>query len=190
MRKTFLLLTVVSFLFYACGEAGVESDISKIAEIDFSVSSADINGVVGSTISQSVDFADSEFEDYLADVEKFTLEKLEFEISGLTGAPATTLDLEIRIDLSNNTANMTDGRALLSIANVPVANTTSPVLLYNTDSSDPGIANASVVAALEQAILNKSTIEIELTSSKSGADLSENFNIKFLFDLTARVNLD
>lgn len=182
-----MLLTV---LLLGCGEAGVESDISKTSEIDFDIEASTLNTVLGSTVGQSFDFADQDFASYVSDAERFTLNTLEFEITGLTGTPASTLDMEIRIDFSNNVASKTDGDALLSVTSVPVANTTSPVLLYSTDASNPGIANATVVAALEQAILNRSTVELEITSSKNGADLSEDFKINLLFDLTARIQLD
>ncbi|GAB5523719.1 MAG: hypothetical protein Roseis2KO_15910 [Roseivirga sp.] len=190
MRKTYLLTFVLAAFLWGCGEAGVESDISKTSEIDFDIEASTLNTVLGSTVGQSFDFANDEFSSYISDAEKFTLNRLEFEITGLTGAPATTLDMEIRIDFSNNTASETDGDALLSVTNVPVANTTSPVLLFSTDASNPGIANNAVVVALEQAILNRSTVELEITSSKNGADLSEDFKINLLFDLTARVKLD
>lgn len=190
MRKTCLLTLLLTFFLWGCGEAGVESDISKTSEIDFNVEAATLNTALGSTVGQSFDFANQEFASYVSDAEKFTLNRLEFEIKDLTGAPATTLDMEIRIDFSNNTASKTDGDALLSVANVPVANTTSPVLLFSTDSNNPGIANTSVVTALEQAILNRSTVEVEITSSKTGADVTEDFTINLLFDLTARVQLD
>jgi hypothetical protein len=182
-----MLLTV---LVWGCGEAGVESDISKTSEIDFDIEASTLNTVLGSTVSQSFDFALEDFDSYVSDAEKFTLNSLEFEITGLTGAPASTLDMEIRIDFSNNVASKTDGDVLLSVANVPITNTTSPVLLYSTDASNPGIANGTIVAALEQAILNRSTVELEITSSKNGADLSEDFKINLLFDLTARIKLD
>ncbi|MFY0592839.1 hypothetical protein [Roseivirga sp.] len=190
MRKQLIILLTLPFLLLGCGEAGVESDISKTSELDFEIAASDLNLALGSTIAQSFDFANEDFDEYISDVEMFTLNQLEFEILELSGAPATTLDLEIRIDFDNNTASTTDGEALVSIANVPVANTTSPVLLYSTDASNPGLANTSVVTAFEQAVLNKRTVEIEITSSKTGADLTENFKINLLFDLTARVQLD
>lgn len=190
MRKTCLLTLVLTVFLWGCGEAGVESDISKTSEIDFDINASTLNTALGSTVGQSFDFADQEFASYISDAEKFTLNRLEFEITGLTGAPATTLDMEIRIDFSNNTSSQTDGDALLSVANVPVANTTSPVLLFSTDATDLGITNTAVVTALEAAILNRSTVELEITSSKTGADLTENFKINLLFDLTARVQLD
>ncbi len=190
MRKTCLLTLVLTVFLWGCGEAGVESDISKTSEIDFDIEASTLNTALGSTVGQSFDFANQEFASYVSDAEKFTLNRLEFEIKDLTGAPAATLDMEIRIDFSNNTASKTDGDALLSVTNVPVANTTSPVLLFSTDASNPGIANSSVVTALEQAILNRSTVELEITSSKTGADLTQDFTINLLFDLTARVQLD
>lgn len=190
MRKICLLTLVLTVFLWGCGEAGVESDISKTSEIDFDINAATLNTALGSTVGQSFDFADQEFASYISDAEKFTLNRLEFEITGLTGAPATTLDIEIRIDFSNNTNSQTDGDALLVRADVPVANTTSPLLLFSTDASNPGIANNAVVTALEQAILNRSTVELEITSSKNGADLTEDFTINLLFDLTARVQLD
>ena len=71
-----------------------------------------------------------------------------------------------------------------------MANTTSPVLLYSIDSSNPGLANNAVVQAFEQAVLNGAAVEIEVTASKTGPDLTEDFVFTLLFDLTARAQLD
>lgn len=190
MRKTYLLTVVLTVFLWGCGEAGVESDISKTSEIDFTISASDLNAAVDNTVGVEFDFADNEFSSYISDAQKFTLNRLEFEILELSNIPASTLSIEIRIDLNNNTASQTDGDVLLSVTNVPVANTTSPILLFSTDATDPGLASATVVAALEAAILSERKVEIELTSSKVGADLADDFKIRLLFDLTARVNLD
>jgi len=190
MNKKLLSLIAIPFLLYGCGDAGVVSDISKTSEVSYDVSAADLNLVVGSTQGQTVNFADEDFEEYLADVENYTMNFLKYEVSGLTGTPSSTIDIEIRIDFNNNTASATDGSVLLSVNNVPVANTSSPVTLFNTDATDPGLASASVIASIEQALKSNSAVEIEITASKSGADLSEDFTMKFLFDLTARVDLD
>jgi hypothetical protein len=190
MKKIFLLFIAFSIFAVSCGEAGFESDISKTSEVEYNISVADVSGTSMLSEAQSFDFADADFSEYVADAKKFTLDKLEYEISGLTGTSTATLNLEVRIDFQNNTGSSTDGDALLTMTGVTVANTTGPVLLYNTDATNPGLANASVVVALEQAILSGQAVEIEVTASKIGPDLTEDFVFKLLFDLTARVQLD
>lgn len=183
-------MTVMAVFLWGCGEAGIESDISKTSEFSFNVSATTLNTNLGVDQSESFNFSNEEFASYIADAQKFTLNRLEFEVLGLTGTPTSTINLAVRIDLTNNVASKTDGDALLTVMNVPIANTTSPILLFSTDATNPGLANNTVVAALEQAILSGSTIELELTSTKNGADITEGFEIKLLFDLTARVELN
>lgn len=190
MRKLLNLLFALPLLILGCGDAGVVSDISKISDVSFDITAADLNTTIGQTRGESVDFGSTDFEDYVSQAQRFTLNDLKIEVSGLTGTPTSTLDISIRIDLNNNIASATDGDNLLTVVNVPVANTTSPILLFSTDATNPGIANATVVEALENALLNARAVQIEVTASKNGADLTENFAIKFLFDLTARVDLD
>lgn len=190
MRKLSNLLFALPLLLLGCGEAGVESDISKISEISFDITATDLNISSGQTIGESVDFGATDFEEYTGQAQLFTLNDLKIEVSGLTGAPTATLNIEIRIDFNNNVALATDGDVLLTVVNLPVANTTSPILLFNTDATNPGLANATVVAALEDALLNGRAVQIEITASKMGPNLTEDFAIKFLFDLTARVDLE
>ncbi len=61
MRKTYLLTLVLAAFIWGCGEAGVESDISKTSEIDFNIEASTLNTVLGSTVGQSFDFANDEF---------------------------------------------------------------------------------------------------------------------------------
>lgn len=190
MKKIYILILAISVMAIGCGEAGFESDVSKTSEVKFDVTVADLNGVNSFAVAESFNFADADFSDYISDAEKFTLNLLAFEVSGLTGATNSELNLEIRIDFNNNTLSSTDGEVLVSLTNVAVANTTSPVLLYSIDSSNPGLANNAVVQAFEQAVLNGAAVEIEVTASKTGPDLTEDFVFTLLFDLTARVQLD
>lgn len=190
MRKIYLLMTVMTVFLWGCGDAGIESDISKTSEFNFAVSATTLNTNVGVDRSESFNFSNEEFSTYIADAQKFTLNRLEFEVVGLTSTPTSTMDLAVRIDMNNNTASQTDGDNLLTVTGVLIANTTSPVLLFSTDATNPGLANNAVIAALEQAILSGATVELELTSTKDGPDITEDFEIKLLFDLTARVELN
>ena len=190
MRKIYLLITVMTVFVWGCGEAGIESDISKTSEFTFDVSSATFNTNVNVDRGESFNFSSEEFSDYIADAQKFTLNRLEFEVVGLSDTPSATMDLSVRIDFTNDETSKTNGDNLLTVMNVPVSNTSSPVLLFSTDATNPGLAINSVVIALEQAILSGSTIELELTSTKTGADVTADFQIKLLVDLTARIELD
>ena len=191
MKKILLLIVAFGVFTLACGEAGFESDVSKTSSIDFDIAVAGLNGTVNE-INEGItfNFADADFDSYVSDVEKFTLNSLEFELSEVVGTTNSNLNIEIRIDLNNNTADANDGDALLSLSSIPITNTTDPIVLYSTDSDNPGLANGTIVRALEQAILDRRTLEIEITASKAGTDLTDDFVFTFLFDLTARLQLD
>lgn len=187
MKKLFYLFLLAPVLsIVACGEAGVESDISKITEISFTASANQLNGATGQTNTESVNFAAEEFEEFVGDAKNFTLNELAFEISDLDNPTSATLSFDLRVDFTNS-ADANDGQSLLSLQNAAIANGNRIVLF---DKNGGGAANASVVQSLENAILNGETVQIEISATKNGEPLTEDFVLTFFWDLTARVDLD
>lgn len=182
-----MFLLAPALMIMGCGEAGVESNISKVTEISFTANANALNDAAGQTVTESVNFAADEFEEYVSDAKSFTLNEISFEMSDVSASTSATLSLELRIDFDNSSAN-NDGDVLLSLTNTPIENG-NRILLFDKDDNS-GAANASVVQNLETALLNGQTVQIEITANKNGEPLTENFTYTLFWDLTAKVQLD
>ena len=190
MRQLIGCLVLAAVL--ACGEAGVESDITKINEVIFSVGHTDINSVNGIIVSQSVDISGDEFDQYVDDVQNYVLNTIHYQIGDYENASSgdTDISITIRIDF-DNTATAGDGDVLLNTTIDNLANSTDNVLLYTRASeTNTGLADPNVVLSLEQAVLNRQSFIMEIEATRSGDDVSDDFTITFFLDITARVQLD
>ncbi len=207
MKKNFLLLLICTAFVFSCGEAGVESDISKISELNFEVTVADFTDVGGflvADLGESIDPASEEFDEYLGDVENYFINKVEIQIKDYTSGPndpvivfigagagpiANTLGPNI-IQEDSRLGGSTPLITSLTDANGKITNT-DRVTLFNRKNPSEGLVN-STNPGLQQvltALTNSTPFEGRMQVALQGA-LSGPFTITIFFDLTARVQLD
>jgi hypothetical protein len=201
MKKIFLLFSTFLIFTLGCGDAGFESDISKLIEIDPLNVSIDVPALalgirVPSTPAivvetDPISFGDGAFDDYdLGEIERYTINEIYYSIEGFdagSGSALNEADLDVNMNISF------DGGSAQSLVNTTIANVQNnvqDVKLY--DKSNPGSVNASTIQGLEQALLNGGSFALEL--DMIGRDVllqtvSQNFNIVFKFDVTVRVQL-
>ena len=191
MRQSICLLLLCAFLVFACGDAGVESDISKINEVAYSISHNDINSVNGIVVSQSLDISGDEFDQYLDDVQNYVLNTIHYQVSDYENANSgeTDISITIRIDF-NNTTTVGDGDVLLNTTIDNLSNSERVLLYTRASETNTGLADPNVVLSLEQAVLNRQSFIMEIEATRSGDDVSDDFTITFFLDITARVQLD
>ena len=182
-------------LLFACGEAGVESDISKSIEIDpisvqMTVPQAAVGVLVQSTPpitvnSGTIDIGTEDFGSYLEDAELFTINTLSYSIENFPAGSSADLDITVNVIIGGQT------QQLLNVLIEDAQNNASNVLLYDKDN--PGNANAAAVTALAQAIKDGQSFEVEMVIVGRDVTLqssSIDFDIILGFDVTARIQLD
>ncbi len=195
MRKTFYLITCMAIVLWGCGDAGVESDISKNIEIDpisvqLSVPAAAVGVLVGQTPSIDVstgqiNLSSDEFDEYLDDAERFTINKIAYTIDNFPAGSSADLVIDISIQLQGQ-----NSQDLLSIRIDNVQNNPVDVLLF--DKNAPGSVNTAAIASLEQALKSGTSFSVEMSIVGEDVTLQTedvDFDFIFKFDVTARVQL-
>jgi len=202
MYKKLTLLTFLSLsLLWSCGEAGLESDISKVNEIEFTVSNITSEGVHFE--NASVNLADEEFADYLGDIEQFKVNKMEVQITAVSG------DLASIAPYGNGNGGIIvslDGSELLAVVYFGGSNgttnhqlfhdgqgnliSTEKIVLY--DEANPSNvqipSSQEVVNILISALENRSTLNARV--GFGGKFENANITLKVFLDLTARAQLN
>lgn len=193
MKKTFLAIIASAAFMLGCGEAGVQSDISQNVEIDpINVQLSVPTILVGQRVNQTppvnvstgvIDISSDEFSEYLSDATRFTVNEITFSIENFpSGSEA---DLDISADISIAGGAPVD---LLSTVVTDAQNNVTDVVLYPA-----GSANAAGIAALEQALLNGQSFEMDIELVGRDVLLAQStidFDLIFKFDVTARVQFD
>ncbi|WP_420385668.1 hypothetical protein [Roseivirga sp.] len=196
MQKRLLPFLSLLLVIWGCGEAGIQSDISKNVAIDpISVSLSVPPIFVGQPINETppqqvstgtIDISDNDFSEYLDDAENFTINKITYSIEGFPNGSQADLDLNIDIAIAGG-AN----QDLLQILVPDAQDNVSDVVLYQ--NGVPGNVNASAISALEQALLNNQTFEMDIEIIGRDVTLQQSnvdFEIIFKFDVTTRVRFD
>lgn len=195
MKKNLLFTLFFAAVISACGEAGIQSDISQVFETD-PVSVTVTPGVaIGQTIAvtptQSVETGDiditgAEFEEYLDEIERITINKIFYSIEGFDQGNEADLDIEMNIIFPGQSPQF-----LLSTTIEDAHLNSSDVLLF--DKASPGQVSTSAIESLETAIFNRTSFRIELEIMGRNVTFqttSDEFQFLFAFDVTARVQLD
>ena len=193
MQKRLLPFLSLLLVIWGCGEAGIESDISKGVAIDpINVSISVPAQAVGLLLPETppitvstgpIEISGEEFEDYLSDAQRFTINEITYSIENFPAG--SEADLDIAIDIS--VAGATPIRLLATTVTDAQDNVTE-VVLYPTAQ-----VNAAAISALEQALLNGQSFEMEIELVGKNVTLqsqSVDFDLVFKFDLTARLKLD
>ncbi len=183
-------------LLYSCGEAGIQSDISQIVDVDpisvtIDVSPLFVGQRIDETPSTSVNTEDinitsDEFDEYSDELQKFTINQIYFTLSGFDAGNEADLDVDMNIIFNGGSSI-----PLLSTVIVDAHTQTAKVLLYT--KSNPGSVNQTAISGIESALLNGTSFQIEMDIV--GRDVlfqstSDTFQFQFQFDVTARVQLD
>lgn len=193
MKKNIFLALLTMFSLWGCGEAGIQSDISKSVAIDpINVSISVPAQAVGVLVPQTppvnvstgaIEISGEEFEDYLSDAERFTINEMTYSIENFPAGSEADLEISIQISVA--------GGAPINFLSTTVAdaqNNVTDVVLYPS-----GSVNAAAVSALEGALLNGQSFEMEIELVGRDVTLQTqdiDFDLVFKFDLTARIQLD
>ena len=205
MQKRLLPLLSLLLVIWGCGEAGFQSDVSKGIEIDpinvsFSVPALLVNQTINvAALPQSqqdelttseqtdlIEISTDDFDDYISDAEKFTVNEITYRIDGFPTGSRADLELSISVTLEGSQATFD----LIDTTIEDVQTKTTDVQLY------PGTGvNASGIAQLETALKDRSGFYLNIEVRVAGSDVvltSEDvdFDIIFGFDVTARLQLD
>ena len=196
MQKRLLPFLSLLLVIWGCGEAGIQSDISKNVAIDpINVNFPVVPGYQGDTPPSNVstdpiDISDNDFAEYIEDSQSFKINEITFKIEGFNSANEADLELDISISISGG-------------ASMPLLTTTITDLqsigandiqtLY--EKSNPGSVNQGTITQLEQALQSGQSFQMDmnLTGKNVNIALSSNeidFDITFMFDVTARLQLD
>lgn len=195
MRKQFYLVACLAIILAGCGDAGVESDISKNIEIDpisvqLSVPAAAVGVLVNQTppinvSTGQINLSSDEFDEYLDDAERFTINKMAYTIDNFPEGSSADLVIDMSIQLEGQ-----DAQDLLSVRIDNVQNNPVNVLLFDKDN--PGSVSTAAIASLEQALRSGTSFSVEMTITGEDITLQTediNFDFIFQFDVTARIQL-
>ncbi|NVK84557.1 MAG: hypothetical protein HWE21_09570 [Cytophagia bacterium] len=196
MQKRLLPFLSLLLVIWGCGEAGVQSDISKGIEVDpvdvqLSVPALlvgqDIDETPPTQVSTgAIDISDNDFSEYLDDATSFTINSISYSIINFPSGSRADLDLNIDIAVAGGAL-----QDLLEILVQDAQNNSEDVMLYTADA--PGNVSPTAIQALEQALLNSQTFEMDIEIIGRNVNLSQSdvdFQIVFKFDVTTRLQLD
>lgn len=195
MRKIFYPIACMTVILWGCGDAGVQSDVSKSIEIDpisvqLSVPAISVGVQVPQTSPVSVstgqiNLGSDEFDEYLEDTERFTINQMSYTINNFPSGSTADLVIDMTIQIQGE-----NSQALLSVRIDNVQNNPVKVLLFDKDS--PGLVSTAAIASLEQALKNGTSFQVGMTIVGEDVTLQTqdvDFNFIFQFDVTARVQL-
>lgn len=195
MQKRLLPFLSLLLVIWGCGDAGIESDISKNVAIDPIEVQLPVPPIfVGQRVDETppintntgaIDISDNEFSEYLDDAERFTINKITYSIVGFPQNSEADLDLSIDIEIGQNT------QELLSILVADAQSNVTDVVLF--EAGTPGNVNLNAIADLENALLNGQTFAMDIEIIGRDVLLREeevNFQLVFKFDVTTRIKLD
>lgn len=197
MRSKYLLFALISVFLWGCGEAGVESDISKLIdtdpiEVNVSVDPFLVNQTVASTPVTTVYAYNvvetEEFEEYLDDAETFTLNFISYTVENFPSGSSADMLLDVSIAIGGGN-NYLD---LMSLRIDDVQNNPEDVKIYEA-GSNLGAVNASTVGQLESALLQGQTFDMRIEISGEDVTLTQpdaDFDLIFKYDVTARVQFN
>lgn len=196
MRKPLYFLMACILILSGCGEAGVQSDVSKNIEIDPIQVNPEVPALlVGQRVPQTppidvntgnIDIGGQDFNDYLEDATNFTINQITYSVENFPSGSEANLDVELDIQIQNQ-----QRQDLLTSTVANAQNNTDDVMLYS--SGTPGNVSAAAIGALEQALKNGDSFQLFMTIV--GRDVllqqqSVDFSFVFKFDVTARIELD
>lgn len=197
MKKiSICLLACLMGSLFSCGEAGIQSDISQIVDVDpisvtINVPPLLVGQRIDETPSTSVNTGDinitsEEFDEYSDELQRFTINQIYYSLSGIDAGNETDLDVDMSIVFAGGSRI-----PLLSTVIVDAHAQSTQVLLF--DKAAPGTVNQTAIAGIESALLNGTSFVIEM--ELVGRDVllnssSDTFQFQFKFDVTARVQLD
>jgi hypothetical protein len=197
MKKiSFCLLSLVVGVVCSCGEAGIQSDISQIVDVDPISVSIDIPPLlIGQTIdvtppttvnTGAINITSDEFAEYSDELQRFTINQIYYTLSGIDAGNEADLDIDMNIILNGGSSI-----PMLSTVIVDAQTQTAQVLLY--DKANSGSVNAVAISGIESALLNGTSFVLEMNIVGRNVRFqssSDQFQFQFKFDVTARVQLD
>ncbi|OEK00082.1 hypothetical protein BFP97_00485 [Roseivirga sp. 4D4] len=195
MRKTFFLIACLTVILWGCGDAGVQSDVSKNIGIDpisvrLSVPAAAVGVLVGQTPpinvnTGQINISSDEFDEYLDDTERFTINQITYTIDNFPAGSSADLTIDMTIQLQGQNPQQLLTTRIDDVQNNPV-----DVLLFDKDA--PGSVNAAAISSLEQALKDGTSFQVAMTIVGEDVTLQTqdvDFDFIFKFDVTARIQL-
>lgn len=195
MKKNVLLILLMATIISACGEAGIQSDISQVVETDPVTVTLDVPAVaIGQLINETppvtvetgeINITSDEFDEYMDELQRFTINKIWYKVEGFNAGNEADLGVTLNIISGGNSTE------LLETTIVDAHLKTEDVLLF--DKAAPGDVNPAAVSVIESALLNGTSFKIELVlvgKNVTFQTASDTFDFLFKFDVTARVQLD
>ncbi|KYG82678.1 hypothetical protein [Roseivirga echinicomitans] len=195
MKKNLLLILLMATIISACGEAGIQSDISQVVETDPVTVTIDLPAqAVGVLVNETpaitvetgdISITSDEFGEYGDQLQRFTINKIWYKLQGFDAGNEADLDITLNIISEGTTTK------LLETTVVDAHTKTDDVLLF--DKAAPGDVNSAAVSVIEGALLNGTSFKIELVLVGKNVRFqssSDSFDFLFKFDVTARVQLD
>ncbi len=183
MRKTLLLLSIVSLALFGCGEAGVELDVTKGSTVTIQISRNLVNSDVDNFFSttQTVNFADDDFEEYIGDAESVIIDKLTYQFKDYNNISGDLVLMDITLGTGS------PNNSILDVFGLVVENT-GTVLAYETGNPESALSAAQIanLESLGNQILARQNITFNASADFTD-DIDSDFVIEFTFDVTLRV---
>tara|TARA_R110000796_G_scaffold252596_1_gene388385 strand:+ start:29559 stop:30149 length:591 start_codon:yes stop_codon:yes gene_type:complete len=196
MKKNLLLILLMATIISACGEAGIQSDISQAVETDPVTVTIDVPAqFVGQFIAvapnpvtvrtEEINITADEFEEYMDELQRFTINKIWYRVEGFDQGNEADLDVTLNIISGGSSTE------LLETTIVDAHLKTEDVQLF--DKAAPGDVNPAAISVIESSLLNGTSFVIEMVltgKNMTFQSTSDTFDFRFKFDVTARVQLD
>lgn len=171
----------------SCGEAGIETDISKITEFQFDILSNEVNSSPNGSyqLRERIDFASNDFEEYINDAKTFEIKRMWVQLSEYdeTNPVPYTVDLQVDVETQGKR------RDFFSANNLPLENS-DRVLLYQ-EGNPINILTSEQIGILEQIaqeVLAQRPVDF-IFDADFISPLYSDFKLTFFFEMVARVEL-
>ncbi len=171
------LLAAIGML--SCGEAGIQANISKTVEYTYEISASDANANGGNlNIEEKIDLGTQEFDRF--DIAEVVINFVAYEISGLPEDFRSNFSMSLSV--SDEEAPPTYLMATPEASNL--RNSDETILMYSAINPSQ-LINLEAVGEVEEII--KRGNDFDMIMSTDFPDLSQDFTMKFYFDVLVKV---
>lgn len=175
MKLSKAILAIPFLIFLACGEAGIQVDVSKSLGYDFGIDVAGIDENGNATSTNPVDLGD-ELDSY--DLSSATINGITYRISGLPDNFSSTFSLDLEVPTNGI------GTFVSTPENSILENSSSDIVMYNSSVSST-LVDITAINSLEGIIQNGDIFT--MVADGQFNNVQEDFIITFNFDITGKV---
>ncbi len=176
--NTFAICAFV-VIFMACGEAGIQINVSKVVSYDYPVDALRTNANDGNlNESNNIDLGSVEFERY--NLAEIVIESIAYEISGLPEGFEDTFAMQLVV----SGERLPPIQLVETPANSNFENSTEPVLMYSSLTPNQ-LVNLEAIAAIETLIRDGE--DFEMLVQTDFPNLPNDLTMTYYFDVLGKI---